>query len=501
MRGSTALTQASLAAAVTCLIFSGGCYWDTGGQIAGGTVFGTGDPFVANLIQARTFTDGTAVTTATYMDLNDGLGRRPFGIDFNGDGKIDPVVGYGNEQAVIQILLSNGPTGTVSYESLTLDSKRDMEDLADIAVGDIDGDGRLDIVAGANGSVWYFRQPVTGPTDLRNWGNPDEADPLREKIAASEQAMDEESLNALIESALGNSVNINNFDVTTEARYTDVEIGDFNNDGHQDIAATRLFHIHLEPKPDVALEPIDIFDGNVLVFVNPGSAIHGYDWASVSAGRHERHQRLDRDGAASLLAYDLDGDGDLDLVSSARSDNNVQVAWFENPLIAGSVILSPEVSWTQWRVGSVRDAQSIDLRDVNGDDLPDVVAAGGEQQQVMLFLHPTDGPKRTFDWPTSPLATFESFEPRDAKIMDLNEDGIVEVVVVGTGGALRYFAPPGNIQSEWTPMMIANLDPPGDLGLLGFGDLDGDTDLDLVVVVDGEQPNDSHIDWVRNEVR
>jgi hypothetical protein len=479
-----------------------GCYWDDGTLLsADGSAVFTNTPYVAQLVQARTFTDGTAVTTATYLDLNDGLGRRPFGIDFNADGKIDPVVGYGKDQAVIQILLSKGPTGTVEFDSLTIDSKRDMQDLSDVAVGDIDGDGRLDIIAAAEEAVWYFRQPASGPTNLREWGNQDENDALRERIAASVQILDEETLNAIIASAIGTTVNIANYDVTTESRYTDVEIGDFNNDNHEDIAATRLFHIHLEPKPNVNLDPIDIFDGNVIVFVNPGGARDGYEWSAVSAGRHERHLRLDRDGASSLMAFDLDGDGDLDLISAAQQDNNAQVAWFENPLVTGTTILVPDVAWTQWRIGSVRDARAIDVGDLNDDNRVDVVAVGGDQKQVMLFLQPTEGPKREYDWDSSPLITTETYDPRDCKIMDIDEDGVLEVVVVGTSGALRYFERPAFIGEEWTPQVITNLDPPGEVGKLGFGDLDGDGDLDLVTVVAGDDPNQSHLSWVRNEIR
>ncbi len=474
---------------------------------AGSTPAGSTDPvstdggvasgFAEVLVQNRTFVGGTSVTTITHR--SDDLSRTPIGIDFNSDGKIDPVVSYGADQAVIQILYSQGEIGTSEFLSLTLDSKRDMLQLADVAVGDIDGDGALDIIGGAENAVWYFHHP-TGmvTTELRNWGNPDPLDELHERIDASAPDPNnaDENLQAIIVQAVGPYVNLDDYIITVEQLYTNVEIGDFDLDGDNDVAASRTFRIELVPRPDAPVEPIVIVDGDVLVFANPGGAVTGHDWVSVSAGRHERQWRLDRDGATGLLCYDMDQDGDLDLVSSARDDNNAQVVWFENP--GGP--LDPDTPWTQWRIGSVRDAWSIDIGDLTGDGRPDVVASGGEQMQVLLYEQPADGARRPYDWDSSVLITFENFEPRDVKILDIDNDGVSEVVASGTLGIVRYFEPPANVHDEWEPIAVLDADPPGDVGLLGYGDLDGDGDSDLVAVIAGENENDSRIVWIRNDV-
>ena len=461
-------------------------------------VFGQ-NAFTEGLIQARTFIDGTSVTTVTYADAGDGLGRRAFGIDLNYDGRIDPVVGYGEDQAVIQILLSQDDP-TTPFVSLTLDSKRDMEDLSDVAVGDIDGDNRLDIVAATKDGVWYFRHPSQGPTYLRGWGNSDESDDLRERIDVSSVVIDDAALLAIIDQALGVNINLEDYIVTVESVYTNVEIGDFDLDGWNDIVASRLLHIHLEPRPDIPVEPIDIFDGDAIVFLNPGGAIDGRDWASVSAGQHERQQRRDRDGAAGLYAFDMDGDGDLDVVSAAQFDNNVQVAWFENPL-DGASRLSPDLPWRQWRIGSVRDAWAIDVADVTGDGLLDVIASGTEQQQVMLFVQPDTGPRREYDWDTHVVATFDAYKPKDLQALDIDLDGVNEIVVGATDGAVRYFERPAALTDEWTPVVVITYDPPGDVGHLGYGDIDADGDIDLVVVLSSTEENNSRITWIRNELR
>jgi hypothetical protein len=456
------------------------------------------DAFTEELIQDRTFTHGTAVTTVTYAV--DDLDRVPLGIDFNRDGKIDPVVCYGEEQAVIQILLSTGGAGVVNPISLTLDSKYDMVNLADVAVADIDGDGYLDIVAAAKDAVWYFRHPSSGdPTDLRHWGALDPNDTLRERIDASYNQITDEELLAIINQAIDVTVNLADYVITVEQLYTTVETADFDGDGDCDVAASRSFIINLQPRDATLVEPIQIVDGDVMILVNPGFAPDGNTWTQLSIGRHERQLRLDRDGASGLLVCDMDGDGQLDVVSSARWDNNAQVAWFRNP---GGTLTTAN-PWTQYRIGSVRDSWAIDLGDVTGDGWPDVVATGAEQMQTMLFVHPGvafPNDRYEYDWDSYVITNFESYEPRDVKLLDLDNDGELELVLGGTEGAVRYFEAPADPTSEWSGASVVTFDDGGTVGLLGYGDLDGDNDLDLIATVDTTDENLSRTVWIRNDL-
>lgn len=463
-------------------------------QGTSGSVFALA-PFSEQLVQQRTFFNGKSVTTVTYR-LND-PSRTPYGIDFNGDGKIDPVAGYAlaplPAAGVIQILLSQGDSGTAEFISLTLDGNNAWEGLLDVAVGDIDNDGALDIIGATAGGILYLRNPGPGrETVLREWG----ADtPELEYLSGSTDSMSRDELEGLVADLLPIGATIDMYQVTVEQGYTNVEVADLNRDAQNDVIGTQRLSIQMKPLVE-GLPQITEVTGSLQIFVNPGNALDGAGWDLTLVGWHERIADLDRQGASYVVVHDMDGDGDLDLVTGAREDDNVQVAWFENP---GAARIFDVEAWTQWRVGSVRDAVALDVADVTGDDRPDVLATGGLQMQLLLFEQPEEGPKRDYDWDTFPIVTFEGFEPRDLRIVDLDNDGTAEVVLGGTNGAVRYFEPPSNPRNTWTPVRVADFGS-ADIGYLGYGDLDGDGDYDLIVVADSTDDTGDRVSWIRNQL-
>jgi len=174
----------------------------------------------------------------------------------------------------------------------------------------------------------------------------------------------------------------------------------------------------------------------------------------------------------------------------------VQIAWFENP--GGSSGLDTTATWAQHRIGSIQGPVAIEVADLTGDARPDVLAVSPVQMQLVLFVQPEEGPARGYDWYTAPLVTFESVEPRSVTALDVDSDGQLELVVGGSIGAVRYFTRPALVTDPWESHSILTFDPPGTVGLLGYGDLDGDGDVDLVAVVSGDSPASDRVSWIRN---
>lgn len=469
------------------------------GNNSGSTPFpSNGKPFTEVLIQGSTFINGSGVSTIMY-DPHD-ASRIPRGIDFNADGKIDPIVAYdfGNS-GVMQILLSKGPVGTVDFTSLTFDGNGRWKDLADVAAADIDGDGALDLIGVARDGVIYLHNPGPGKeTNLRAWGA---ATPDVEFLAGSTEILTNDEIEAILTDALPPGTKLDDYDISVEQGYTRLTTGDLDGDGDIDVVASRRLKISLSPKQNKNVPPIEIIAGELQAFINPGGIVTtGENWTLISVGQHERYNEFDRRGASGIMLYDMDGDNDLDIVSAARDNDNVSIRWYENP---GRTRINDSKEWTPWRIGSIRDALSIDIADLTGDGQPDVVAVGGQQKQLIMFEQPTTGAKREYDWDAHVLVTFSTFEPRDVKALDIDNDGKLELVVSGNLGQLRYFESPGDPRNTWTVNSILDFAEAGEVGWVGYGDLDGDGDLDLVATLNSSQVDGETADrvvWVKNEL-
>ncbi|NIQ19659.1 MAG: hypothetical protein GTN95_05560, partial [Gammaproteobacteria bacterium] len=88
------------------------------------------------------------------------------------------------------------------------------------------------------------------------------------------------------------------------------------------------------------------------------------------------------DGAHSVFAADVDGDGDPDVLSASFFDD--KIAWYENTDGAGS--FGP-----QQVISTLADgARSVFAADVDGDGDPDVLSASENDDKIAWYEN-TDG--------------------------------------------------------------------------------------------------------------
>jgi hypothetical protein len=188
------------------------------------------------------------------------------------------------------------------------------------------------------------------------------------------------------------------------------------------------------------------------------------------------------DGPITIIAADLDGDTDLDVLSASSNDN--EIAWYENTDGLGT--FGPQ----QIIFAGALGAWSVFATDVDGDGDVDVLSASFFDDTVAWYEN-MDG-MGTFG-PQLPISTVVE-AAISVFAADMDRDGDVDVITGSLSGEISWHA---------------NLDGAGSFGAsqlvstAGYGplsvfaaDLDGDGDPDVAVASNF----DDEISWYENLV-
>ena len=317
--------------------------------------------------------------------------------DFNGDGKLDMAVANpGPSSQNVSILLGKGDGTFQAAVNYSLGSG--SPEPAALAVGDFNGDGKLDLAVADTGSNTISVLLGNGDGTFR---------PPIKYVSGSEPAS--------------------------------IAVGDFNGDGKLDLAVANVSSNSVT----VLLGNGDgTFQNAITVYYSAGSTPF-----SVAAGDFNRDGRLDLavantgsnnisvllgngDGTfkpainylagstpASIAVGDLNGDGKLDLAVANAGSNNVSVL-----LGNGDGTFKPVINYA---AGS--GPGSVAVGDFNGDGKLDLVvansAANGGTPSVGLLLGHGDG---TFQTAVDYTA---GVQPQWLAVGDFNRDGRLDIAV------------------------------------------------------------------------
>ncbi|WCO00425.1 T9SS type A sorting domain-containing protein [Psychroserpens ponticola] len=215
-------------------------------------------------------------------------------------------------------------------------------------------------------------------------------------------------------------------------------------------------------------------DGNkdVISFSRFDSKIAWYDNVDGLGGFSEEIIVSDDiQNAGSVYAADLDGDGDIDIISAASASSNAgEVCWFKN--LDGFGNFSPKIVISQNNQYSI----SVIAADMDGDNDLDVVTP-------MAWYRNNDGNGNFSDAiPIPSIVT--SYLPKAVYAADLDGDGDLDLVTVrsdGTNGRSIWHENYDGLGSFYSSNSYILPGQYGGLSDVCIADVDSDGDNDIVV--------------------
>jgi hypothetical protein len=361
-----------------------------------------------------------------------------FATDVDGDGDTDVLSASFNDDEIAwyENLDGAGSFGAQQLISTLADGPQVV--LAD----DVDGDGDLDVLSASSNDdtiAWYPQREVSDPLDPDSDGdglldgaevNSFGTDPL-------DADTDGDGMSDLFETSSG----FDPFD-PADAR------ADADSDGLSNLAEQAA-----GTNPIVADSDADgLFDG-----------------AEIGTGIFGARQLISTlaDGARSVFAADLDGDGDPDVLSASEFDD--EVAWYENLDGAGS--FGPE----QLIGNAVTEANSVSAADLDGDGDLDVLACSTDDGQILWFEN-LDG-AGSF----GPEQLISGVAPGAVSVFAADVDGDADLDVLSASSSDDKIAWYENLDAAGTfgPQQVISTQA-GEARSVFAADVDGDGDPDVL---------------------
>ena len=182
-------------------------------------------------------------------------------------------------------------------------------------------------------------------------------------------------------------------------------------------------------------------------------------------------------GARAVVAADLDGDGDQDILSAAYDKD--EIAWFRNVDGTGNFALQ--------QTGHLQEPGSVFAADLDGDGDQDILAASTSSVTHKVVWYENGDGLGTFG--TQQFITTDILVARSIFAADLDGDGDQDVLSTSSKKVAWYENVDGLGTFGPQLQLTAAVDQPG---AVVAADLDGDGDLDVVAT------GDSQVFWFRN---
>ena len=355
-----------------------------------------------------------AMTDKSFADKKDfNTGGSPYAtaiISMDGDSKAD--IAVANFSANNIALLANNSLGN-SIDFTSADSKLTGLQPADVAYGDFDGDGKLDMATTNYNSntVSVFKNTAATNTlsyaDAENF--PTESNPR--SIFISDVDLDGRPDIIL--------ANLNSASISVLSN-TSGGIGLIS------FANSVSFAVGVGPVGLFALDVSKDLLPEVIVVNSQANTVSVLKNTSTDAGDIAFGEKTDLSTGNQPMAVflqDINADGKADLLVTNAADNSISV--FKNTGTNGAIAFAAKIDFPTG-AGPI----SINVSDVNGDDLPDACVANFYDASVSVLINKSLNGSVNFatklDYPVGS-------NPQGINIADINGDSKPDIIVANNG--------------------------------------------------------------------
>ncbi len=364
-----------------------------------------------SLFNSNSFLPKTDILTGIYP-------HSVLAADFNGDGKPDLFVARGSSDKVT-ILTNTSSNGTIGF-AITSDFPGVPSDMQGSATGDLDGDGKPDVVV-TNGvgdsSVSVFRNTSSagvisfaGKVDFRtNYGPYCVAIGDLDGDGKPDLAIANNGSNYITlyrnTSTPGTVSFSNRMDMIVGTNPYGIAIGDFDKDGKAELVVSTegsnsslwviknmsvpgtfsftppVSYASLAGAFTVAIGDLD-GDGNPDIAAtggNPAAILTVRNTSSLSSLAFEAPKNFNAGNyVVDVLIRDLDGDAKPELITANRFGNSVSV--LKNKSVPGSIDFEEHLDYP------VGEAPLIaTIADLDGDGRPDIITANSSSDKISIL--------------------------------------------------------------------------------------------------------------------
>lgn len=176
----------------------------------------------------------------------------------------------------------------------------------------------------------------------------------------------------------------------------------------------------------------------------------------------------------AIAVGDIDGDNDVDVVSVSQSDD--LVAWYENTDGLGTYGALETIS------NASTAARDVELADINGDGLLDVIVVAFNSDEVIWFENTGTSPR----FGAAQVINNAMNGPWTLHAADMDNDNDTDIVVTSAfAQAVYWFENTDSLGSFSTPILIG--DSVTSIGTVITTDIDNDGDRDVILAATNSQ--------------